>query len=137
VGIRKFEGLLLLFACYQPIRLAWHIFIKTATAKEMSSMLITSNISVKHMASNVIYRCLEEGTSFHIICSCGHMRVICKSIVGFSVQLHLSPGSLDVPSRQFYGGLGSQQIKQVENILYNISFEVFMAVIVHAVSFRL
>jgi hypothetical protein len=47
---------------------------------------------------------IDGRTDFHIICICGHLKAICESSVGFSVQLHLPPSSLALSGRQFDGG---------------------------------
>jgi hypothetical protein len=55
------------------------LVLKAATAKEIGSSFV-------------------EETSFHTVYTCGYLKVVCKSIVGFSVQQNLLPISAGISS---------------------------------------
>jgi hypothetical protein len=84
------------FAHYKKItsRSAHYTCVKAATPEYISFILNTSNFSQK-MVSCVIYSCSEERTGFRFTYTYSHLSVICEGTMGFSMQFHLLPHSLD------------------------------------------
>jgi hypothetical protein len=50
------------------------------------------------------YQCLDKITGFLMLYTCGCLKVILGSIVGFPAQWHLFPSSFGISSRQLCGG---------------------------------
>jgi hypothetical protein len=55
---------------------------------------------------------LEKRLGFHMICTCDHCKIILGSIVGFTVQLSLSPASFEIIARSSVVGLSSHRVKR-------------------------
>jgi hypothetical protein len=102
------------FACCELIRIAWHTCVTIPTAKEISSMLINyQSISVNRWHQKLYS---EGRRGFHTSYICGHLKVICWSHVGFCAQRHLSPSSLGISSKYFYGGARKSKSQNISSI---------------------